>query len=91
MAMLRDHVVKMSREELTTFSQDLLAFFLVCFDIRIKYTQISEDDLDTIENCVIDAFVSLVFKLSEAQFKPMLIQVRIFLLNTFSFLKRDDL
>lgn len=37
--------------------------------------QISEADLDVIEASVIDAFVTLVFKLSEAQFKPMLLQV----------------
>ncbi|XP_035827945.1 HEAT repeat-containing protein 1 [Aplysia californica] len=75
MSMLREHVVKMSREELTTFSQDLLQFFLVCFDLRVTHTQIDESDLDSIEGCIIDAFVSLVFKLSEAQFKPMLIQL----------------
>jgi len=75
MSMLRDHVVKMTREELTTFSQDLLQFFLVCFDLRVTHTTIQGSDLDSIEACVIDAFVSLVFKLSESQFKPMLIQL----------------
>ncbi|BFY99516.1 hypothetical protein BsWGS_02556 [Bradybaena similaris] len=75
MSMLKDHIVKMSRDDLTTFSQDLLKFFFTCFDIRTTHPEISEADLDVIEASVIDAFVTLVFKLSEAQFKPMLLQI----------------
>ncbi|CAG5116526.1 unnamed protein product [Candidula unifasciata] len=75
MSMLKDHIVKMSKDDLTTFSQDLLKFFFTCFDIRATHQEIREADLDVIEATVIDAFVTLVFKLSEAQFKPMLLQI----------------
>ncbi|KAH9488295.1 HEAT repeat-containing protein 1 [Bulinus truncatus] len=75
MSMLKDHIVKMSKEDLTTFSTDLLKFFLSCFDIRATHLEISDYDLNVIEQYVIDAFSCLVFKLSEAQFKPMLLQI----------------
>ncbi|GFR92025.1 HEAT repeat-containing protein 1 [Elysia marginata] len=75
MSMLKEHIVAMSREDMTTFSQDLLKFFFVCFDIRVTHTELGEDELDQVEGCVIEAFVTLVFKLSEAQFKPMLLQI----------------
>ena len=61
------------------------AFILIIFVQRLIFIhdgfipQIEGSDLDSIEACVIDAFVSLVFKLSESQFKPMLIQVSPFL------------
>ncbi|RUS79382.1 hypothetical protein EGW08_012842 [Elysia chlorotica] len=75
MSMLKEHIVTMSREDMTTFSQDLLKFFFVCFEIRISHTEVHEQELDQVEGCVIEAFVTLVFKLSEAQFKPMLLQI----------------
>ncbi|XP_059178279.1 HEAT repeat-containing protein 1-like [Physella acuta] len=75
LSMLKSHIVKMTRDDLTTFSSDLLKFFFFCFDLRVTHTEISAADLDVIEGCVIEAFISLVFKLSEAQFKPMLLQI----------------
>ena len=57
------------------------------FQLRTFFLfQIEEEDLDKIEDCVIDAFVSLVFKLSESQFKPMLIQVYFLLFICISLL-----
>ncbi|GFN81361.1 heat repeat-containing protein 1 [Plakobranchus ocellatus] len=75
MSMLKEHIGTMSREDLGTFSQDLLKFFFSCFDLRVNHTQMSEGELDVAEGFVIEAFITLVFKLSEAQFKPMLLQI----------------
>ncbi|XP_013080450.2 HEAT repeat-containing protein 1-like [Biomphalaria glabrata] len=75
MTMLKDHIVKMSKDDLTTFSPDLLKFFFACFDLRATHNELSDEDLNVIEGCIIEAFVCLVFKLSEAQFKPMLLQI----------------
>ncbi|KAI8823046.1 uncharacterized protein EV422DRAFT_585585 [Fimicolochytrium jonesii] len=66
----------MSRTDLTQYRMELFRFFLVAFDYRRIYADtVTEDDIETVENSIISAFLQLVMKLNETLFKPLFLKM----------------
>ncbi|KAK3090239.1 hypothetical protein FSP39_010297 [Pinctada imbricata] len=84
MLVLEEHIVTMEKEDLTSQIQQLQAFFLQCLDLRSMYRkQVPIPQISDVEETVLSTFVSLVMKLSEATFRPILFKL-------FDWATRDD-
>uniref|UniRef100_A0A8C3JLC2 HEAT repeat-containing protein 1 n=1 Tax=Calidris pygmaea TaxID=425635 RepID=A0A8C3JLC2_9CHAR len=71
MNILKEHIVCMEKEHLTSHQSELTAFFMRALDFRTEH---AEDDLEEVgktEAYIIDCLISMVMKLSEASFRPL--------------------
>lgn len=64
-----------TRSEITDFMPDLTKFFLESFDVRLKATKLTEDELSSCETDIINSFLQLVLKLNETYFKPLFLKM----------------
>ncbi|ESP03635.1 hypothetical protein LOTGIDRAFT_224297 [Lottia gigantea] len=79
MSILKEHISEMKKEDLDSYQNQLLEFFYKAFDFRIKYSQVIikhfKSGIITIEDSVIPTMTSMVMKMSEASFRPMMFKV----------------
>ncbi|KAL5015995.1 hypothetical protein ScPMuIL_005584 [Solemya velum] len=75
MSVLSEHVTNMKKEDLTDHLQQLQNFFMEALDFRAKFAKLPEVLISSIESSVIDTIITLVMKLSEATFKPLLLRL----------------
>nr|KAG5705320.1 hypothetical protein BaRGS_010771 [Batillaria attramentaria] len=80
LAILEQHISQMSREDLNSNHHQLLSFFLSALDFRVTQRKVGQADLkssaiDKIEGAVITTILSMVLKMSEATFRPMLLKI----------------
>ncbi|NXY67516.1 HEAT1 protein, partial [Glareola pratincola] len=71
MNILKEHIVGMEKEDLTSHQSELTALFMKALDFRTEH---AEDDLEEVgktEAYIIDCLISMVMKLSEASFRPL--------------------
>ncbi|XP_070562669.1 HEAT repeat-containing protein 1-like [Ptychodera flava] len=71
MCVLRDSITSMQKEDLIAHQTSILNLFLTAFDYRTSHAQASFEEVSSIEGDVIQAFLALVIKSSEATFKPL--------------------
>ncbi|XP_077981207.1 HEAT repeat-containing protein 1-like [Glandiceps talaboti] len=71
MKVLGESISTMQKEDLTSHQSTILTLFLTALDYRATHTQSPLDVISSIEGDVIEAFLSLVMKSSEASFKPV--------------------
>ncbi|PVD23736.1 hypothetical protein C0Q70_17009 [Pomacea canaliculata] len=73
---LDEHIQKMSREDINMAYQQLLAFFLSALDFRITQRKtLTSAVVDAVEGTVVTTLVSMVLKMSEVTFRPMLLKI----------------
>lgn len=53
------------------YNSDVTEFFLKALDFRVCHSSVGEDNISIVETSVISAFVKLILKLSESNFKPL--------------------
>uniref|UniRef100_A0A8D8ZPL5 HEAT repeat-containing protein 1 n=1 Tax=Cacopsylla melanoneura TaxID=428564 RepID=A0A8D8ZPL5_9HEMI len=53
------------------YNTDTTEFFLHALDYRVTHSSVEEDNIQTVETSVVQAFVKLILKLSESNFKPL--------------------
>jgi len=76
MILLADCVSSMKKEDIKTYQSNLFDLFLEAFDFRVQHRQEDDDGIvDKTEGRVIEAFLCLVVKLSEASFRPMFLRL----------------
>ncbi|XP_074642790.1 HEAT repeat-containing protein 1-like [Tubulanus polymorphus] len=68
---LSDHLLKLTKEQLTGHQTQILNFFLVALDYRNDHSELNVEEVEKIECYIIDAIVAMVMKLSESSFRPM--------------------
>ncbi|XP_029184672.2 HEAT repeat-containing protein 1-like isoform X2 [Acropora millepora] len=72
MILLAECVTVMKKDDVKTYQSNLLNLFLEALDFRVQCNQEEDENLiDKTEGKVIEAFMCLVIKLSEASFRPM--------------------
>ncbi|KAK6179629.1 hypothetical protein SNE40_011943 [Patella caerulea] len=75
MLILKEHINEMKKEDLENHHNQLLLFFFNCLDFRLHYSQVGEEGVIKIEDSVIQTITSMVMKMSEASFRPMMFKV----------------
>ncbi|XP_071799913.1 HEAT repeat-containing protein 1-like [Asterias amurensis] len=75
MEFLSDHLGALDKTDMTAYQQQAITFFLAALDYRTKHADLSLPEVDAVEGHVIRAVLTLVMKLSEASFRPMLLKV----------------
>ncbi|KAL1459635.1 hypothetical protein WDU94_011599 [Cyamophila willieti] len=53
------------------YNTDTTEFFLHALDYRVAHSRVEEDKIQLVETSVVQAFVKLILKLSESNFKPL--------------------
>ncbi|XP_067928293.1 HEAT repeat-containing protein 1-like [Watersipora subatra] len=71
MAVVAEHVERMSREDLAGSHHKLLDFLLLALDYRASHSSADLQEVESTEGTVIAAVLKMVVKLSEASFRPM--------------------
>lgn len=76
MNMVADCVSNMKKDDIKTYQLNLFNLFLEALDFRVHHNE-EEDNktVDKTEDSVINAFLYLVIKLSEASFRPMFLRL----------------
>ncbi|XP_078352830.1 HEAT repeat-containing protein 1-like isoform X2 [Oculina patagonica] len=76
MSLLAECVNAMKKEDIKTYHSSLFNLFLEALDFRAHHDQEEDDDLvNKTEGSVIEAFLCLVVKLSEASFRPVFLRL----------------
>ncbi|KAJ7330602.1 HEAT repeat-containing protein 1 [Desmophyllum pertusum] len=76
MSVLAECVNGMKKDDIKTYQSNLFTLFLEALDFRVHHDLEEDDDLvNRTEGSVIDAFLCLVVKLSEASFRPMFLRL----------------
>ncbi|NXG45204.1 HEAT1 protein, partial [Psilopogon haemacephalus] len=71
MNILKEHIVGMEKEHLTSHQSELTAFFMKALDFRTEHAQDDLEEVGKTEAYIIDCLISMVMKLSEASFRPL--------------------
>ena len=67
---------KVTKADILEFRSDLIKFFLGAFDIRLyNFQGMSQEQILSLENCIISAFFHLILKLNDENFKPMYLKM----------------
>lgn len=75
MDVLAECVKAMKKEDIKTHHSNLFTLFLEALDFRTHHNQEDDDLVDKTESNVIEAFLCLVIKMSEASFRPMFLRL----------------
>ncbi|KAF5893881.1 HEAT repeat-containing protein 1, partial [Clarias magur] len=75
MNILKEHIGHMEKEQLNSHQSELTSFFLSALDFRTKHCQGDLEKTAEIEGCVIDCLLTMVMKLSEVTFRPLLFKL----------------
>ncbi|XP_071145410.1 HEAT repeat-containing protein 1-like isoform X1 [Mytilus edulis] len=75
MSVLEEHIQSMSKEDLTAHIQDLQKFFLDGLNFRFLYCEHPEKQISAVEGSIIETFITMVMKLSESTFRPLLFKL----------------
>lgn len=71
MDILRDHIATMEKQQLSFHQSELTTFFLKALDYRAENTERDLEELSNTEGHIINCFIIMVMKLSEATFRPL--------------------
>ncbi|KAG9484188.1 hypothetical protein GDO78_009869 [Eleutherodactylus coqui] len=71
MDILREHIAAMDKLQLSSHQSELTTFFLKALDYRAEHTESDLEEVGQIEGHVINCFIIMVMKLSEATFRPL--------------------
>lgn len=76
LTIVSQHLSGMSREDLGANHHKLLAFFLTALDFRVTQSKLAtKEAVDKIEGAVIETILTMVLKMAEATFRPMLLRM----------------
>ncbi|XP_075718875.1 HEAT repeat-containing protein 1 [Rhinoderma darwinii] len=71
MDILREHVAAMDKQQLSSHQSELTTFFLKALDYRAEHTECDLEEVGNTEGHIINCFIIMVMKLSEATFRPL--------------------
>ncbi|KAM3930872.1 HEAT repeat-containing protein 1 [Leptodactylus fuscus] len=71
MDILREHIPTMDKLQLSSHQSELTTFFLKALDYRAEHTESDLEDVGVTEGHIINCFLIMVMKLSEATFRPL--------------------
>ncbi|XP_040285553.1 HEAT repeat-containing protein 1 [Bufo bufo] len=71
MDILREHIATMEKQQLSSHQSELTTFFLKAMDYRAEHTESDLEEVGTTEGHIINCFIIMVMKLSEATFRPL--------------------
>ncbi|XP_063039615.1 HEAT repeat-containing protein 1 [Engraulis encrasicolus] len=71
MAILKEHITHMDKDQLNSHQSELTTFFLSALDFRAQHCQGDLEKTKEIEGSVIDCLLGMVMKLSEVTFRPL--------------------
>ncbi|XP_069625106.1 HEAT repeat-containing protein 1 [Ranitomeya imitator] len=71
MDILREHIATMEKQQLVSHQSELTTFFLKALDYRAEHPKSALEELGTTEGHIINCFLIMVMKLSEATFRPL--------------------
>ncbi|XP_019382662.1 PREDICTED: HEAT repeat-containing protein 1 isoform X1 [Gavialis gangeticus] len=71
MDILKEHIVVMEKDQLTSHQSELTTFFIKALDFRTEHSQDNLEDVGRTETHIINCLISMVMKLSEISFRPL--------------------
>ncbi|KAM4041921.1 HEAT repeat-containing protein 1 isoform 2-T2 [Anomaloglossus baeobatrachus] len=71
MDILREHIATMEKQQLVSHQSELTMFFLKALDYRAEHPESDLEELSTTEGHIVNCFIIMVMKLSEATFRPL--------------------
>ncbi|XP_056423506.1 HEAT repeat-containing protein 1 [Hyla sarda] len=71
MDILREHIATMEKQQLSSHQSELTTFFLKALDYRAEHTESDLKEVGSTEGHIIDCFLIMIMKLSEATFRPL--------------------
>ncbi|XP_041358175.1 HEAT repeat-containing protein 1-like isoform X2 [Gigantopelta aegis] len=73
--LLEEHITAMKKEDLGSFYNQLLTFFFTALSFRELHTEAELSLVTEIEAAVMKTLITMVMKMSEASFRPMLFKI----------------
>lgn len=71
MDILKEHIVVLEKDQLTTHQSELTAFFMKALDFRAEHSQDNLEEVGKTEFHIITCLISMIMKLSEMSFRPL--------------------
>ncbi|XP_069810466.1 HEAT repeat-containing protein 1 [Dendropsophus ebraccatus] len=71
MDILREHIATMEKQQLSSHQSELTTFFLKALDYRAEHTESDLKEVGDMEGHIINCFIIMIMKLSEATFRPL--------------------
>ncbi|XP_064605769.1 LOW QUALITY PROTEIN: HEAT repeat-containing protein 1-like [Liolophura sinensis] len=75
MALLAEHFRQINKDQLNSYHSQIVDFFYTCLDFRFLHSQVPSSAVSAVEASVIEAIITMVMKMSEATFRPMIFKL----------------